>query len=81
MGTLFSYFEGSLEDYLNYIKEIKDNRLVKIRLAPLESFHHVLDNFAVNHIIAKHANDKEVLRGQIKIVESDYKRKKGTHRR
>ena len=61
-----------MEDFLIYIKEIQDNRLVKIRLAPVESFYHVLDNFAVRHIIAKHANEKEELRGQIKIEESDF---------
>lgn len=72
MSNSFSYFEGSLEDFLAYIKEIKDNRLVKVRLASVESFYHVLDNFAVNHIITKHANDKEVLRGQIKIQGSDF---------
>ena len=72
MSNLFSYFEGSMEDFLTYISEIKDNHLVKIRLAPVEPFHHVLDNFAVNHIIAKHANDKEALRGQIKIEVSDF---------
>lgn len=72
MSSLFVYFEGSLEDFLSQIQEIKDNRLVKIRLASVESFYHVLDNFAVNHIIAKHSNDKEVLRGQIKIEESDF---------
>ena len=69
---MFSYFDGSLEDFLTHIKEIKDNRLVKIRLAPAESFTHVLDNFAVNHIITKHSNDKEVLRGQVKILLSDF---------
>ena len=58
MGEMFSYFEGSLEDFLAHIKEIKDNRLVKIRLVPVESFCHVLDNFAVNHIITKHANER-----------------------
>ena len=72
MSNLFSYYEGSMEDFLIYIKEIQDNRLVKIRLAPVESFYHVLDNFAVRHIIAKHANEKEELRGQIKIEESDF---------
>ncbi len=57
-----------MEDFLTYAKKIKDNRLVKVRLASVESFHHVLDNFAVKHIITKHSNDKEVLRGQIKIT-------------
>ena len=72
MGTLFSYFDGSLEDFLIYIKETQDNRLVKIRLAPVGSFCHVLDNFAVNHIMNKHSNEKEVLRGQIAIGEYDF---------
>ncbi|MBO4635233.1 MAG: hypothetical protein J5669_07660 [Bacteroidales bacterium] len=72
MGTLFSYFDGSLEDFLIYIKETQDNRLVKIRLGSVESFRHVLDNFAVNHIISKHSNEKEVLRGQLKIQDSDF---------
>lgn len=31
MGSLFSYFNGSLQDFLTHIKEIKDNSLVKIR--------------------------------------------------
>ena len=48
MNVMFSYFDGSLQDFLAYINENKDNRLVKIRLAKVESFHHVLDNFAVN---------------------------------
>ena len=65
MSNLFSYFDGSLEDFLAYIKD-------KVRLASVESFCHVLDNFAVKHIVTKHSNDKEVLRGQIKIQESDF---------
>lgn len=72
MGTLFTYYDGNLEDYLNYIQGLNDNRLVKIRLEAVESFHHVLDNFAVKHIKAKHANDKEELRGQIKVTDSDF---------
>ena len=72
MGTLFSYFDGSLEDFLIYISEIKDNRLVKVKLGFVESFCHVLDNFAVKHIITKHSNEKEVLRGQLKIQDSDF---------
>lgn len=72
MGTLFSYYDGSLEDYLNYIKAIDDNHLVKLKLAPVGSFCHVLDNFAVNHIMNKHSNEKEVLQGQIPIGEYDF---------
>ena len=80
MGTLFSYFEGNLEDYLTYLPEIQDNRLVKIRLAPAmaledigidDSYYHVLDNFAVNHILHRHGGNREYLRGQIPVSYSD----------
>ena len=80
MGTLFSYFEGNLEEFLTYIHEIKDNRLVKIRLAPAtaledigidDSYFHVLDNFAVNHILHRHGGKREFLRGQIPISDRD----------
>ena len=80
MSTLFSYFEGNLEEFLTYIHEIKDNRLVKIRLAPAtalgdigidDSFYHVLDNFAVKHILHRHGGNREFLRGQIPINYSD----------
>ena len=80
MGTVFSYFEGNLDDYLTCIKEIKDNRLVKIKLAPAtaledlgidDSFYHVLDNFAVNHIMHRHGGKREYLRGQIPISIND----------
>ena len=71
MGTLFSYYDGSLEDFLIYIKEIQDNRLVKVRLGSVESFYHVLDNFAVKHIITKHSNEKEVLRGRLFLIQSN----------
>ena len=37
-----------------------------------DAFFHVLDNFAVNHIYTKHANQKEILRGQILIEEADF---------
>lgn len=72
MSNSFSYFDGSLQDFINHISDIKDNRLVKIKLASVGSFCHVLDNFAVNHILNKHANEKEVLRGQIIIQNSDF---------
>ena len=36
------------------------------------SFNHVLDNFAVTHIFNKHANEKEVQRGQIMVEISDF---------
>ena len=71
MSNSFSYFEGCLEDYLAYIKEIDDNRLVKIKLAPVGSFCHVLDNFAVKHIMHRHGGKRELLRGQIPVTYSD----------
>lgn len=37
MGSLFSYFDGSLQDFLTHIKEIQDNSLVKVRLASVSS--------------------------------------------
>jgi hypothetical protein len=86
MGSLFSYFDGSLQDFLTHIKETDNNSLVKVRLASVSSdslavlspagvdgsFYHVLDNFAVNHIVTKHTNEKEVLRGQSILQESDF---------
>lgn len=86
MGSLFSYFNGSLQDFLTHIKEIKDNSLVKIRLASVSSdalsvlssagvndtFFHVLDNFAVNHIRHRHGGKKESLRGQSPVTEMDF---------
>lgn len=81
MGELFSYFEGDLEIFLNYVKALKDNHLVKIKLASASeiggleidgTFNHVLDNFAVKHITSKHSNKKEELRGQIVIQRSDF---------
>ena len=86
MGSLFSYFNGSLQDFLTHIIETKDNSLVKVRLASVSpdllavlssagvdgTFYHVLDNFAVNHIITKHTNEKEILRGQVILQESDF---------
>ena len=71
MSNSFSYFEGSLEDYLAYIKDICDNHLVKIKLAPVGSFCHVLDNFAVKHIMHRHGSKRESLRGQVPVTYSD----------
>lgn len=81
MSNLFSYYEGSLEDFLTYITGIEDNRLVKIKLSPIstledigiinDSFIHVLDNFAVKHILHRHGGKRESLRGQIPVTISD----------
>jgi hypothetical protein len=74
MKDLFSYYDGSLHDFLNHIKESTDNTLIKIKLEAnsSDSFCHVLDNFAVKHIYSKHSNEKEALRGQIIVEESDF---------
>lgn len=86
MGSMFSYFDGSLQDFLSHIKEIRDNSLVKIRLARVtpealtvlssagvdNSFYHVLDNFAVNHISHRHGGKRELLRGQTLVTEIDF---------
>ena len=77
MSDLFTYYCGSLAEFLRDVKGIQDNRLIKIILAPVSlesidsSFNHVLDNFAVMHIIKKHANEKEELRGQILVETTD----------
>lgn len=71
MSNSFSYFDGSLQDFINYISDIKDNSLVKIKLASVGSFCHVLDNFAVNHIMHRHGGKRELLRGQIPVTHSD----------
>ena len=71
MSNSFSYFEGSLQDFLIYISEVEDNRLVKVKLASAESFCHVLDSFAVKHILHRHGGNKEYLRGQIPVSIDD----------
>ena len=71
MSNSFSYYDGSLEDFLTYITEIKDNRLVKIKLASVGSFCHVLDNFAAKHILHRHGSNREYLRGQIPVSIDD----------
>lgn len=64
-------------DFLREVQGNRSNRLMKIILSPVSSnetyssFNHVLDNFAVAHIFNKHANEKEVQRGQIMVEISD----------
>lgn len=77
MNTLFEYYSGSLKDFLSRARTISDNSLMKIQFAPstlpeYSDYTHVLDNFAVRHIFTKHASEKEVLRGQIKIEDDDF---------
>ena len=62
MNDLFTYYSGSLIDFLREVQGNRSNRLMKIVLSPASSnmidssFNHVLDNFAVKHIFNKHAN-------------------------
>ena len=74
MKGLFSYYVGSLHDFITHIKESTGNNLIKIKLEanPSDSFCHVLDSFAVKHIYAKHSNEKEAMRGQITLEDSDF---------
>ena len=84
MKNLFNYYEGSLSSFLTEAVAIKDH-LVKIVISPVDSgllsmllpeldaeFIHVLDNYAIRHIMMKHANEKEVLRGQILVALDDF---------
>ena len=69
MDVLFKYFSGSLEEFLTRARSAGDNHLIKIRLAPsalpeYSGCRHVLDNFAVNHIMHRHSGKRERLRGQ-----------------
>lgn len=77
MKNLFTYYSGSLDEFISAARSIRDNHLIKIQLAPSSlpeylGYSHVLDNFAVKHIFMKHANEKEVSRGQIKITTEDF---------
>ena len=87
MKNLFQYYEGSLSSFLPEAAITKD-RLLKIIICPISErlltekslhhllldteFNHVLDNFAIRHILMKHSNEKEVLRGQILVVLEDF---------
>jgi hypothetical protein len=77
MNNLFAYYRGSLREFLSDVEGNQENRLVKIKLASVSmetidsSFSHVLDNFAVTHLMKKHANAKELLRGQILVETED----------
>ena len=82
----FSYFNGTLQDFLNYIRGMSNNSFVKIRLVPVSlesltvlsfvgvngSYYHVLDSFAVKHILHRHGGKRELLRGQTPITEIDF---------
>ena len=77
MDALFKYYEGSLEDFISQARKGGDNHLCKIRLAPAAmpeypGYWHVLDNFAVNHIMHRHSGNRERLRGQEPVTLKDF---------
>ena len=76
MDNYFKYYTGSLEEFISESRIIDDNRLMKIQLATsslpdLPNYSHVLDNFAVHHIIHRHSGKRERLRGQEPVSLSD----------
>ena len=77
MDALFKYYAGSMEDFITQARCRGDNRLIKIRLVPstlqeYPDYWHVLDNFAVKHIIHRHSGDRERLRGQEPVTFTDF---------
>ena len=77
MDVLFKYYAGSLEDFISQARCPGDNHLVKIRLAPSSLpeyplYWHVLDNFAVKHIMHRHSGNRERLRGQEPVTLADF---------
>lgn len=77
MDAQFKYYEGSMEDFIAQAGNKGDNHLIKIRLAPsalqdFPGYWHVLDNFAVRHIMHRHSGRRERLRGQEPITLTDY---------
>ena len=77
MDVLFKYFSGSLEEFLTQARCPGDNHLIKLRLAPsalpeYSGYWHVLDNFAVNHIMHRHSGKRERLRGQEPVTLTDF---------
>ncbi len=87
MKNLFQYFEGALSLFLPEAALTKD-RMIKARICRIDEhllseeclnhlainveFNHVLDNFAVRHIMMKHSNEKETLRGQLLVELDDF---------
>ncbi|MBO4657820.1 MAG: hypothetical protein J5639_08630 [Bacteroidales bacterium] len=75
MSELFLYYEGTLDAFLKDAIQEKE-KLMKIVLGNElsvvhedsfiigDNYLHVVDNYAIRHIINKHSNEKELLRGQ-----------------
>lgn len=83
MNVLFSYYDGSLSDFVNESLRLT-SRFIKCILSPVSktliddlsrhgviidsSWNHTLDNSAIRHIIKVHGSEKELLRGQIPLT-------------
>ena len=77
MDALFKYYEGSMENFISQARNEGDNNLIKIRLVPSSmpeypGYWHVLDNFAVKHIMHRHSGNRERLRGQEPVTLTDF---------
>ncbi|MBO4557074.1 MAG: hypothetical protein J5693_00530 [Bacteroidales bacterium] len=86
MKALFTYYEGTFEDFLKEAEATKDG-LLKSIVAPVSgsvvndlslfgvkidcTWNHTVDNSAVRHAIKIHGNDRESLRGQSQLTLSD----------
>ena len=87
VGELFKYYEGTLGDFLHEAINEK-GQLIKIIIKDVDQlkfsqidgkgciltseYHHVIDNYAIRHIISKHSSEKESLRGQVQIQITDF---------
>ena len=83
MKNLFNYFEGNLSSFLEEVY-ITKHQLIKVIVCPIDiqlvslssygldlNFMHVLDNYAVKHIMHRHSGKRERLRGQEPVTLSD----------
>lgn len=86
---LFQYFQGSLSDLIEKAKRTA-GALIKKVVAPVsdrikndlslqgveidEGYKHVIDNNAIRHALKNHGGQKEKLRGQIPITDSDFEK-------
>lgn len=87
-NNLFQYFTGTFAEFWQKIKKFPKNELLKRIIAPMSDrvlnflnskgaaidsdFKHVMDNFAVQHILKEHGGESERLRGQVPITRQDF---------
>ena len=83
MKNLFNYYGGSLSSFLEEVY-ITKYQLIKVIVCPIDvrlvlmssyeldhNFMHVLNNYAVKHIMHRHSGKRERLRGQEPVTLSD----------